>query len=372
MKKTLALILTGVLLVLSLASCGSSKDYVNYANTDLTAYVTPGAYKDLTVELPHVDPVDDAAVDAEIDNVLDAHKDLVTVERAAANGDTVNIDYVGSIDGVEFEGGADTDSELVLGEGGMIEGFEAGIVGMTAGETKTVEAVFPDPYSSNPDLAGKTAQFKITLNSVKEAVKPELTDDLVAELVSDSHNHVDDEHKDTVKTVEDYRAYVREQLEETYNDNVRKNQYLYTWTAIVNGCEVKKYPESAVKKLGKDLYNYNYTWFVASGYGNYGLTPANLGITKENCNKQARETLKEELCLWAIAKANNITVSDEEYTAKLNALVESVNKGLSEGTTPYTAETYLKTTSRQSIETKVLYDKIVGEAIASATFTEAK
>ena len=59
-------------------------------------------------------------------------------------------------------------------------------------------------------------------------------------------------------------------------------------------------------------------------------------------------------------------------TAKLNALVESVNKGLSEGTTPYTAETYLKTTSRQSIETKVLYDKIVGEAIASATFTEAK
>ena len=334
--------------------------------------MTPGAYKDLTVELPHVDPVDDAAVDAEIDNVLDAHKDLVTVERAAANGDTVNIDYVGSIDGVEFEGGADTDSELVLGEGGMIEGFEAGIVGMTAGETKTVEAVFPDPYSSNPDLAGKTAQFKITLNSVKEAVKPELTDDLVAELVSDSHNHVDDEHKDTVKTVENYRAYVREQLEETYNDNVRKNQYLYTWTAIVNGCEIKKYPESAVKKLGKDLYNYNYTWFVASGYGNYGLTPANLGITKENCNKQARETLKEELCLWAIAKANNITVSDEEYTAKLNALVESVNKGLSEGTTPYTAETYLKTTSRQSIETKVLYDKIVGEAIASATFTEAK
>ena len=152
----------------------------------------------------------------------------------------------------------------------------------------------------------------------------------MAELVSDSHNHVDDEHKDTVKTVEDYRAYVREQLEETYNDNVRKNQYLYTWTAIVNGCEIKKYPESAVKKLGKDLYNYNYTWFVASGYGNYGLTPANLGITKENCNKQARET------------------------------------------TPYTAETYLKTTSRQSIETKVLYDKIVGEAIASATFTEAK
>lgn len=372
MKKTLALILTGVLLVLALASCGSAKDYVNYAKTDLSAYVTPGAYKNLTVELPHVDPVDDAAVDAEIKEVLEAHKTLTTVERAAAEGDTVNIDYVGSIDGVEFENGADTDSELVLGDGGMIDGFEDGIVGMTAGETKTVDATFPDPYENNPDLAGKTAQFKITLNAVKEETVPELTDALVAELAGDGHSHIDDEHKDSVKTAEDYRAYVREQLEKTYNDSVRKNQYLYTWTAIVNGCEIKKYPESAVKKLGKDLYNYNYTWFVASGYANYGLTPANLGITEESCNEQARETIKEELVLWAIAKANDIKVSDEEYTAKLNALVESVNKGLSEGTTPYTAETYLKTTSRQSIETKVLYDKIVGEAIASVTFTEAE
>lgn len=372
MKKTLALILTGVLLVLSLASCGSGKDYVNYANTDLSAYVTPGAYKDLTVELPHVDPVDDAAVDAEIKDVLDAHKTLETVDRAAAEGDTVNIDYVGSLDGVEFEGGADTDSELVLGDGGMIDGFEDGIVGMTAGETKTVDATFPDPYENNPDLAGKTAQFKITLNAVKEEVTPELTDDFVAELASDDHSHIDDEHKDSVKTVEDYRAYIREQLEQTYNDSVRKNQYLYTWTAIVNGCEIKKYPESAVKKLGKDLYNYNYTLFVASGYANYGLTPANLGITEESCTAQARETLKEELCLWAIAKANNITVSDEEYTAKLDALVASANESAASSGTTYTAESYLKLASRQSIETKVLYDKIVGEAIATATFTEAE
>lgn len=370
MKKTLALALTGILLVLSLASCGSTKDYVNYGSTDLTQYVTPGEYKNLTVELPHVDPVDDAAVDAKITEVLEAHKTLTTVERAAAEGDTVNIDYVGSLDGVEFEGGADTDSELVLGDGTMLSDFENGIVGMTAGETKTVDATFPDPYENNPDLAGKTAQFKITLNAVKEYVTPALTDEFVAELASDDHGHIDETHKDTVKTEDDYRAYTREQLEETYNESVRKNQYLYTWTAIVNGCDVKKYPESAVKKLGKDLYNYNYTWFVASGYANYGLTPANLGITEESCNEQARETIKEELCLWAIAKANNITVSDAEYTEKLNALVESVNESLSEGTTPYTAETYLKTTTRQSIETKVLYDKIVGEAIA--TLVEAE
>ena len=377
MKKTLALALVGILLVLSLASCGGVKDYVNYAKTDLSTYVTPGEYKNLTVELPHVDPVTDEAVEEEIQRTLNSHAELAVVERAAEEGDTVNIDYVGTMDGVEFEGGSDTGSELVLGEGGMIDGFEDGIVGMTAGETKTVDVTFPDPYDNNPDLAGKPAQFKITLNSVSEEVVPEFTDEFVAELGSDDHSHIDDDHKDSVKTVEDYRAYVREQLEETYNEDVRSNQYLYTWTAIVNGCEVKSYPESAVKKYANDLYNYNYTWFASSGYSQYGLTAENFGITKEAMTEEARENLKEELCLWAIAKANNITVSDEEYTAKVNALVESTNKTLAAQYeageyTPYTAETYLKTTTRQSVETKVLYDKIVGEAIATATFTEAE
>ena len=167
MKKTLALILTGVLLVLSLASCGSSKDYVNYANTDLTAYVTPGTYKDLTVELPHVDPVDDAAVDAEIDNVLDAHKDLVTVERAAANGDTVNIDYVGSIDGVEFQGGNTNGSgaDLVIGSHTYIDDFEEQLIGHHPGDSVDVTVTFPEDYGKD-ELNGKEALFKVTINGI--------------------------------------------------------------------------------------------------------------------------------------------------------------------------------------------------------------
>ena len=167
MKKTLALILTGVLLVLSLASCGSSKDYVNYANTDLTAYVTPGAYKDLTVELPHVDPVDDAAVDAEIDNVLDAHKDLVTVERAAANGDTVNIDYVGSIDGVEFQGGntEGNGADLVIGSHSYIDDFEEQLIGHHPGDSVDVTVTFPEDYGKD-ELNGKEALFKVTVNGI--------------------------------------------------------------------------------------------------------------------------------------------------------------------------------------------------------------
>ena len=395
---------TCLALALSLAGCGASSSssqaasgsssdvedhsdvYSAYLNDDGTlkgvdssTLVTLPQYKGVTVPAEEYTITDDE-LNTQISSILDQYATYDQIkDRAIEDGDVVNIDYVGSVDGEEFSGGNTNGGGTLVtaGSDAYIDDFLTQIIGHTPGETFNVEVTFPDPYDNNPDLAGKPAQFKITLNSVSEEVVPELTDEFVAELGSDDHSHIDDDHKDSVKTVEDYRAYVREQLEKTYNEDVRDNQYLYTWTAIVNGCEVKSYPESAVKKYANDLYNYNYTWFASSGYSQYGLTAENFGITKEAMTEEARENLKEELCLWAVAKANNITVSDEEYTAKLNALVESTNKTLAaqytaDQYTPYTAETYLKTTTRQSVETKVLYDKIVGEAIATATFTEAE
>lgn len=368
MKKTLVLILTGVMLVLSLASCGGNKgDYVNYMKTDLSKYVTPGEYKNLTVELPKLDPVDDAAVDAAIAETLESHSTLAVVSRAAELGDTVNIDYVGTMDGVAFEGGASSGDDIVLGEGGMIDGFEDGIVGMSAGEVKTIDVTFPDPYENNPDLAGKPAKFEITLNSVSASVIPELTDDFVKELASDDHGHIDSD--EAIETVEAYREYVRHELEETYEETERSNKFLYAWTAVVNNCTVSSYPEKAVKAMASDLYDYYGTMYYQ--YQQYGLTLENLGITKDSCSEQARGIVKEELCLYAIVKANGYTVTDEEFNAKLSHLVDEYNKGLQSGESAMTPELYLKNTTRQSIETKVYYDKVMADVIASATFTEA-
>ena len=368
MKKTLALILTGVLLVLSLASCGSNKgDYINYMKTDLSPYVTAGEYLNLDVELPKLDPVDDAAVDAAISETLEAHASLETVDRAAEIGDTVNIDYVGTMDGAEFEGGSNTGDEIVLGDGGMIDGFEDGIVGMLAGETKTIDVTFPDPYENNPDLAGKPAQFAITLNSVSASVVPELTDEFVKELASDDHGHIDSE--EPVETVEAFREYIRAELVETYEETMRSNKYLYGWTAVVNNCTVSAYPEKAVKAMAADLYDYYNTLYYQ--YQQYGLTLENLGITKDSCTEQAREAIKEELCLYAIVKAGNYTVTDEEFNAKLKSLVDAYNEGLTSGENAMTPESYLKSTTRQNIETKVYYDKVMADVLASATFTEA-
>lgn len=367
MKKTLALILTGVLLALSLVSCGSkTNDYINYMKTDLSSYVTAGEYLNLDIELPKLDPVDDAAVDAAIRAALEGHAATETVDRAAEMGDTVNIDYIGRIDGVEFEGGSNAGDEIVLGDGGMIDGFEAGIVGMSAGETKIVDATFPEDYGKD-ELNGKTAQFEITLNSVSASVTPELTDEFVKELASDDHGHIDSE--EPVETVEAYREYIRAELVETYEETMRSNKYLYGWTAVVNNCTVSAYPEKAVKAMASDLYDYYSTLYYQ--YQQYGLTLENLGITKDGCTEQARDVIKEELSLYAIVKAGGYTITGEEFNAKLNSLVEQYNASLSDGQPAMTAESYLKSTTRQSIETKIYYDKVMADVLASATFTEA-
>lgn len=115
------------------------------------------------------------------DNILSSFEETVEItDRAAADGDTVNIDFAGSVDGVAFDGGTAQGYDLTLGSGRFIDGFEEQIVGHTPGETFDVVVTFPDPYQ-NPDLAGKEAVFETTLNSIQETKLPELTDAWVQE-----------------------------------------------------------------------------------------------------------------------------------------------------------------------------------------------
>ena len=128
--------------------------------------------------------VDKAVADVEgtdIDTIIEVFRkeqgSLEEVERAAADGDTVNIDYTGTKDGEEFAGGSAEASDLELGSGRMIEGFESGVVGMSAGEEKTLALSFPEEYH-NEDLKGAAVEFKVKVNSVKEQVLAELDAEL--------------------------------------------------------------------------------------------------------------------------------------------------------------------------------------------------
>ena len=126
----------------------------------------------LTVKRPTCE-LGEADVDAMLEVLRKQHATWETVERAAVTGDRLTIDYRGTVDGAELERGSGTDQPLELGAGRMIDGFEAGLEGATAGETRTLELTFPDPYHST-ELAGKAVRFEITVKAVEEKVLPQV------------------------------------------------------------------------------------------------------------------------------------------------------------------------------------------------------
>ena len=166
-------------------------------------YVTlPDDYADITISADLGQVSDDDINDYIDSNVLSNFATTNEVkDRAAADGDTVNIDYVGRIDGVAFDGGDTKGSgaDLTLGSGTYIDNFEDQIVGHTPGETFDVTVTFPEDYG-NEDLNGKEAVFETTLNYIKESVTPELTDDWVKENLGESMslNSVDEQVHDAL------------------------------------------------------------------------------------------------------------------------------------------------------------------------------
>lgn len=135
------------------------------------------AFDGIKVEKPQVE-LGDADLDKMVENLREQQKSWGAVERAAADGDQVNIDFKGSIDGEAFDRGSAEGVPLTLGSGSMIGGFEEGIVGMKAGEEKSIDVTFPEDYSAE-ELAGKEAQFEIKLNGVEEPVLPEIDDEFI-------------------------------------------------------------------------------------------------------------------------------------------------------------------------------------------------
>ena len=324
MKKIFAVLLAGVMLALSFASCG--KQSFNYMEEDLSAYVSIGEYKDLTVTIPTVAEVTDEEVKNHAVSHLSHAEDAETVEGGVAeDGSLVSIDFIGTMDGEEFEGGSGENTGLLIGSGTMIDGFEASIIGMTVGETKTIDVTFPEDYDAE-ELAGKPAQFEITLKKV------------YADTFFDS---------------------VREELEENREVTIESNKNKYAWTAVINNATVNAYPEAAVKSLANDLYEYYQAAYYQ--YIQYGLTLENLGITEETCLESAKDTFKEEMVLYSIVKAGGYSVTEEEFNAKVEALAEAQE---------VSAAQYLSVYSRQSVETKIYYEKVMADVLASATFVE--
>lgn len=288
-KKLVAALLAGVMVLA--AGCGSA------------GKVTVGQYKGLEVT-----NVSEETLQGEIDAMLEAHATLEVVDREAADGDTVNINYAGTKEGVAFEGGTD-DSEdgtdLKLGSNSFIDGFEDGLIGSVAGETRELDLTFPENYS-NAELAGQAVVFTVTVNEVKETVIPELTDAFIAE------------NFEEYASVQEYTDALRASL----NENSHQQQIIQK---LMENSTVEKYDEKAVEEDKQNLIS-SYTSY-ASMYSSYLGIDAQTALyyffgfesteaLETYAGEYAYELEKQDMILAEIAKQENITVSKEEYAEK--------------------------------------------------------
>lgn len=315
-KRILALALAFAL-VFSMSACSSSKVETSEKqyDYDLSEYVTVGEYMGIEVERVDPEEVTDEDVQNEITSELESKISWDEVDRPAENGDRVNIDYEGKVDGKTFEGGSAQGYDLTLGDGAFIEGFEEGLVGASKGDTKELNLTFPDPYVNNEELSGKAVVFTVKVNSVSEENVPELNDDYVKSLKKD------------YKTVEDYKKAVRADLEEQAEESAKQAMMSTAWQKVMDSSEVIKYPEEEVAKKQKEMKDY-YEQYAES----YGMSWDDFismtGMTEEQFTEEAKtyaeESVKEEMIMYTIARNENIAVTEGAYEEEAQKYVESL------------------------------------------------
>ena len=259
--------------------------------------ITLPDFKTISVTVAPMENVTQEEVDAVIQQALAESPEVV--EDAAKEGDTVNIDYSGSIDGVKFDGGTAEKQDLKLGSGQFIPGFEDQLIGAKAGETVTVKVTFPEQYG-NADLAGKAAEFEVKVNEVKR--EPGLSDEWVKNYDGT-----------TAETIESYRDQIREQLQ---------NRKEFNYHSEIQDQAIQQISEKTEVELSKNFLDYAKAYILnaqLSQYKQYGMGAADVinmsGKTveqfKEDAYANAETYAKQLFIMRKIADAQNIRATDE-------------------------------------------------------------
>lgn len=304
MKKQIGAVVLAGVMMLSLTGCGSNEKAKKYSK-----YVELGDYKGIEYTMDVAEVTDDQ-VNQQIDSFLDglAETEEVT-DRAVEDGDTVNIDFTGTKDGEEFEGGSSEGYDLVIGSGSFIDGFEDGLIGHEIGDEVSLDLTFPEEYPQNEDLAGQDVNFKVKINSISVKNTPELTDKVVADN-TDYDN------------VEDYKASVRKSLEDSNKSSAEQQAQADVFNKVVENSKITGYDEDEVNELiDKEFDTFKQT---AESYKSYGYSYDDVlaanGYSsedelKEGITQYVKKYLDQVMVLYCIADKEGITVSSEETDA---------------------------------------------------------
>ncbi|HEP5758722.1 TPA: trigger factor [Streptococcus pyogenes] len=300
---------------IDVVSMEKGKEWTLSAEVVTKPEVKLGDYKNLVVEVDASKEVSDEDVDAKIERERQNLAELIIKDGEAAQGDTVVIDFVGSVDGVEFDGGKGDNFSLELGSGQFIPGFEDQLVGAKAGDEVEVNVTFPESYQAE-DLAGKAAKFMTTIHEVKTKEVPELDDELAKDIDED------------VDTLEDLKVKYRKELEaaqETAYDDAIEGAAIEL--AVANA-EIVDLPEEMIH----EEVNRSVNEFMGN-MQRQGISPEMYfqltGTTQEDLHNQysaeADKRVKTNLVIEAIAKAEGFEATDSEIEQEINDLATEYN-----------------------------------------------
>ena len=247
--------------------------------------------------------VTDAEVESKINQVLSQNPKIEEVDRPAAEGDIVNIDYVGKQDGVEFAGGTGEGQDLTLGSGKMIDGFEDGLIGTKKGDKKELNLTFPEDYSEKA-LAGQDVVFEVTVNAVKEKQSAVL-DDAFVQSVSD------------FKTVDEYRASVKEDLLKQKQQSADLQIQQYVLKNVVENSKFKLNKNTLSRRYNDRIKQYEEQ---AKMYGTNlsGMARANgmdVPGLQEAVYASVKDDVKNQLVILKVAELEGITLEDADRQA---------------------------------------------------------
>ena len=318
---------------------------------DVTTYpeVVLGEYKGLEA-VRTAETVSEETVDNEIKNVQKRNARMLTVERPAEMGDTVNIDFEGFLNGEPFDGGKAEGHALELGSNSFVPGFEEQLVGMSAGEEKDIDITFPENYAEN--LAGKAVVFHIVCNEVSSPEYPEL-DDEFAKDVSE------------FDTFDEYKADVRATLQKRMDDGAE--------TAFKDEV-IRKACETMTGEIPEVMFEEKVDEFLRNYAAQFGMNDRDMSreellklfgmnedTLKFSIRPAAEAQVKTELLLEAVAKAENLEPTDEELEAYYQKTAEGVGATV-EDVKRYFGETFLK----NELKKEQAMNLIVGNAVAKS------
>ena len=276
--------------------------------TELYPEVTLGQYKGIEVPKREV-KVEDSEVDAELSRMAERNARIETVDRAAQMGDTVVIDFEGFEGGKPFQGGKAEDYSLTLGSGSFIPGFEEALVGAVAGEERDVNVTFPENYAK--ELAGKPAVFKCKVHEVKESIKPELDDEFAKDV---SEFDTLDALKNDIR--ERFTKSREEQNERAFESSAVQLAAA-NMTCNVPACMIDEQVDHQIEQFAYQLQSQgmkmeDYTKMIGG----------DLSSLRQSMRPMAEQTVRSDILLSEIARAENLEVTDEEVEEELKKLAE--------------------------------------------------